>query len=162
MRWNSTTRHRFYHTDLGQNCSSISQFCNANCTHSVFRTIEARVGLLLTKKKKKMPKITYTASRFSLSQFELWSSVTLQHNKEFIMFIFFIIIIISLYLMFLSMCNLQKRLIRAAFWVLLQATFTERLKTNGTAIKIRREIVKSRIYIEFSKSIQSMKKHYFY
>ena len=64
--------------------------------------------------------------------------------------------------MFLSMCNLQKRLIRAAFWVLLQATFTERLKTNGTAIKIRREIVKSRIYIEFSKSIQSMKKHYFY
>ena len=109
-----------------------------------------------------MPKITYTASRFSLSQFELWSSVTLQHNKEFIMFIFFIIIIISLYLMFLSMCNLQKRLIRAAFWVLLQATFTERLKTNGTAIKIRREIVMSRIYIEFSKSIQSMKKHYFY
>ena len=96
MRWNSITRHRFYHTDLGQNCSSISQFCNTNCTHSVFRTIEARVGLLLTKPLKKMPKITYTASRFSLLQFELWSSVwmninrvTLQHNKEFIMFIFF-------------------------------------------------------------------------
>ena len=46
--------------------------------------------------------------------------VTLQHNKESIMFIF--------YLMVLSMCNLQKRLIR-----------TERLKTNGTAIKITRE-----------------------
>ena len=37
------------------------------------------------------------------------------------------------------MCNLQKRLIRAAFWVFTQAMFTERLKTNGTAIKITRE-----------------------
>ena len=46
--------------------------------------------------------------------------VTLQHNKEFIMFIF--------YLMVLSMCNLQKRFIRI-----------ERLKTNSTAIKITRE-----------------------
>ena len=41
--------------------------------------------------------------------------------------------------MFLSICNLQKRLIRAAFLVLLQAMFTERLKTNGTAIKITRD-----------------------
>ena len=48
-------------------------------------------------------------------------------------------IIIFFYLMVLSMCNLQKRLIRAAFWVLLQAMFTERLKTIGTAIKITRE-----------------------
>ena len=37
------------------------------------------------------------------------------------------------------MSNLQKRLIRAAFRVLLQAMFTERLKTNGIAIKITRE-----------------------
>ena len=57
--------------------------------------------------------------------------VTLQHNKEFIMFIS--------YLMILSMRNLQKRLIRAAFRVLLQAMFTEQLKTNGTAIKITGE-----------------------
>ena len=41
--------------------------------------------------------------------------VTLQHNKEVIVFIF--------YLMVFSMCNLQKHLIRAAFWVLLQAMF---------------------------------------
>ena len=41
--------------------------------------------------------------------------------------------------MVLSMGNLQKRLIRAAFRVLLQAMFTERLKTKGTAIKITRE-----------------------
>ena len=59
------------------------------------------------------------------------NGVTLQHTKEFVMFIF--------YLMVLSMCNLQKHLIRAAFRVLLQAMFTERLKTNGTAIKITRE-----------------------
>ena len=43
------------------------------------------------------------------------------------------------YSMVLSMCNLQKRLIGAAFRVPLQATFTERLKTNGKAIKITRE-----------------------
>ena len=57
--------------------------------------------------------------------------VKLQHNKEFIVFIFYLIV--------LSICNLQKRLIREAFWVVLQAMFTERLKTNGTAIKITRE-----------------------
>ena len=37
------------------------------------------------------------------------------------------------------MCDLKKLLIRAAFSVLLQAMFTERLKTYGTAIKITRE-----------------------
>ena len=47
------------------------------------------------------------------------------------------------YLMVLSMCNLQKRLIFSAFWVLLQAMLTERLKTNGTAIKIIRETTKN-------------------
>ena len=47
---------------------------------------------------------------------------------------------VSFSLMVLSMCNLQKRLIRAAFWVLLQAMFTERLKTNCTAIiKVTKE-----------------------
>ena len=55
-------------------------------------------------------------------------AVTLQHNKELIMVIF--------HLMVLSMCNLQKLLMRAAFWVFLQAMFTERLRTNGTTIKI--------------------------
>ena len=37
------------------------------------------------------------------------------------------------------MGNLQKRLLSAGFWVLLQAMFTDRLKTNGTAIKTTRE-----------------------
>ena len=43
---------------------SVSQFCNTNCTHSIFRTIDARVGFSETVKK--ISKITYTASRFSL------------------------------------------------------------------------------------------------
>ena len=52
----------------------------------------------------------------------------LNEHYNNIMFIF--------YSMVLSMCNLQKRLIRAAFRVLLQAMFTELLKTYGKAIKI--------------------------
>ena len=97
-------------------------------------------GLLakpLKKKKKKknhlygQPVLTFAVR----AVVECWTNinrVTLQHNKEFIMFIF--------YLMILLTCNLQKRLIRSAFWVLLQAMFTERLKTNGTAeIKITRK-----------------------
>ena len=40
LGWNSTKTRCFYHTDLGQN----AVFCNKNCTHSIFRTIEARVG----------------------------------------------------------------------------------------------------------------------
>ena len=37
------------------------------------------------------------------------------------------------------MCNLQKRLIRAAFWLPHASDVYERLKTNGTAIKIATE-----------------------
>ena len=41
---------------------------------------------------------------------------------------------------FIKMCNLQKRLIRAAFILTTPASDVhERLKTNGTAIKIAKE-----------------------
>ena len=109
---------------------SISQFCNTKCTHSIFRTIDRSTCGPLAKQLKK----NFQSHFCRASCGRVWMNinrVTLQHNKEFIMVIF--------YLMVLSMCNLQKRLIRAAFWVLLQAMFTERLKTNGTAIKITRE-----------------------
>ena len=85
---------------------SISQFRNTKCTHSIFRTIDRGTRGLLAKPLKKISKITYIP--FSLLQSELWSClmninrVTLQHNKEFIMVVF--------YLMVLSTCNLQKRL----------------------------------------------------
>ena len=76
--------------------------------------------------------------RFSLLQCELWSSVwmniirvTLQHNKELIMF----------FLMVLSMCNLQKRLIRAAFWVLLQAMLTNDWKQTVPRLKLQETLL---------------------
>ena len=43
LGWNSTMRCCFYHTVPWTECS-ILQFCKTNCTHSIFRTIEARMG----------------------------------------------------------------------------------------------------------------------
>ena len=57
-------------------------------------------------------KVTYTASQFSLltnAKFAVTSNrVTLQHNKEFVVFNF-------LFNGFITMCNLKKRLIGAVF-----------------------------------------------
>ena len=63
-----------------------------------------------------------------------FNRVTLQHNNEFI-------IIIFCYLMVsvITMCNLIKRLIRATFLSTPASDVHERLKPNGTAIKIARE-----------------------
>ena len=103
---------------------SISQFFKTNCTQSIFRTINRG---LLAKPFKTFPKlpIRSTGSHFWQApnfQTELWwrvliniNRVMLQQNKEFIMFIFF------LFNGFITMCNLKKCLIRAAFWVLVQA-----------------------------------------
>ena len=93
---------------------------------------------LLAKSIKTFP-VTYTASRFPLLPCEMWSSVwmntnrvTLQHNKEVIMFIF--------YLMVFSMCIIFKSVWYARhFEYSCKQCFTEPLKTNGTAIKITRE-----------------------
>ena len=53
---------------------SISQFCNTECTHSVFRTIDRSTRGLLAKQLKKFQNhLVYMASRFSLLQSELWS-----------------------------------------------------------------------------------------
>ena len=57
-------------------------------------------------------KVTYTASQFSLltnAKFAVTiNRVTLQHNKEFVIFNF-------LFNGFITMCNLKKRLIGAVF-----------------------------------------------
>ena len=92
----------------------------------------------------KISKITYTASRFSLLtnlQCELWSGiwkniirVTLQHSKEFIMFIF-------LFNGFITMCNLKKRLIRAAFWVLLKLMFMSDWKHTAQRLKLQERLL---------------------
>ena len=135
---------------------SISQFSKTNCTQSIFRTINRG---LLAKPFKKFPKSpirpagSHNFWQAPNLQCELWSivwmninRVTLQHNKEFIMVIF--------YLMVLSMCNLQKRLIRAAFWVLLQAMFMNDWKQTAQRLKLqerpltinKRNIIRWNIY----------------
>ena len=82
----------------------------------------------------KISKITYTVSRFSLLTSAKFSvnikRVTVQHNKEFIVFIF-------LFNGFITMCNLKKRLISAAFWVLLQAMFMNDWKQTAKQLKLQ-------------------------
>ena len=88
LRWNSTLRHRFYHTDLVQN--------------AVFHNFAIQIALIKYSKRwkhtwafneivKKIFKIIYTASRLSLLTTAKWMNnyrVTFQHNREFIMFVF--------------------------------------------------------------------------
>ena len=108
--------------------------------HSFNAQDDRRMRGLLAKPWKKFPKsptLRPAGSHFCSARcgrvFE-WTLTELRSNIIKNLFIF-----LNFYLMVLSMCNLQKRLIRAAFWVLLQVKFTERLKTNGTAIKITRQ-----------------------
>ena len=86
----------------------------------------------------KISKITYTVSQFSLltsAKFAVnINRVTLQHNKEFIMFFY-------LFKGFITMCNLKKRLIRAAFWVLLQAMFMNDWKQTEQRLKLQERLL---------------------
>ena len=86
----------------------------------------------------KISKITYTVSQFSLltsAKFAVnINRVTLQHNKEFIMFFY-------LFKGFITMCNLKKRLIRAAFWVLLQAMFMNDWKQTAQRLKLQERLL---------------------
>ena len=88
----------------------------------------------------KISKITYTASRFSAfdKRSSVWMNinrVTLQHNNEFIMLISF------LFNGFITMCNLEKRLIRATFWVLLQAMFMKDWKQTAQRLKLQKRLL---------------------
>ena len=75
-------RRCIYHTDLGQNAVFL---CFSKQLYSV--NIQDDQSLAFSETVQKISKITSTASRFSL----LTSGrVTLQHNNEFIMLIFFI------------------------------------------------------------------------
>ena len=114
---------------------SISQFFKTNCTQSIFRTINP--GLFNSETVEKISKITYTASRFSFSTSaklavravsSVWiniNRVTLQHNKEFIMFI----------LLFNGFITFDTRGILSPP----ASDVHERLKTNRTAIKFAKE-----------------------
>ena len=114
---------------------SISQFFKTNCTQSIFRTIIP--GLFNSETVQKISKITYTASRFSFltsaklavrAVSSVWMNinrVTLQHNKETIMFI----------LLFNGFITFDTRGILSPP----ASDVHERLKTNGTAIKFAKE-----------------------
>ena len=93
LRWISTTRHCFYHTDLGKN--------------EVFHNFAIQISLIKYSGRwkhtwafneivKKIFKITYTASRLPLLTTAKWMNnyrVTLQHNKEFITFVFYLMVL---------------------------------------------------------------------
>ena len=134
LRWNSTMRHCIHHTDLGQNA----------VFHNFSRQIEPsqysgtiNPGLFNSETVQKISKITYTASRFSFltsaklavrAVSSVWMNinrVTLQHNKEFIMFI----------LLVNGFITFDKRGILSPP----ASDVHEWLKTSGTAIKFAKE-----------------------
>ena len=82
----------------------ISQLFKTNCTYSIFRTINRGLFAKPFKKFPKSPSIRPAGSHFwqapNLQKCERWSGVwmkinrvTLQHNKEFIMFIFYSVVL---------------------------------------------------------------------
>ena len=89
LRWNSTMRHCFYHTDLGQN--------------AVFHNFAIQIALIqysgrskhawaFSETVKKISKITYTAS---------WFSLLTSAKVDWIYYVYF------LFNGFITMCNLQ-------------------------------------------------------
>ena len=82
LRWNSTMRHCFYHTDHGQIFHNFA-IQNTICTNSMFRTIEARMGFRLNRFKK-FPKsrIRPAGSHFCSESCGRVFEWTLIENKE--------------------------------------------------------------------------------
>ena len=124
LRWNST----FYHTDLGQN-TAFHNF-------SMFRTINRG---LLAKPFKKFPKspIRPAGSHFWQAPNFQWTLKELRFNIiKNLLCLFFLLN------GFITMCNLKKRLIRAAFWVLLQAMFMNDWKQTAQRLKLQERLLK--------------------
>ena len=82
----------------------------------------------------KISKIIYTASRFSL----LTSAKFSVNIKRVTRFNIIKNLLCLFFLLngFITMCNLKKRLIRAAFWVLLQALFMNDWKQTAKRLKL--------------------------
>ena len=117
---------------------SISQFCNT--IELIQYSGRSKRAWAFSQTVKKISKITYSKIRPAGSHFCsascVWMNinrVTLLHNTEFIMFIF--------YLMVLSMYDLQKRLIRAAFWGLLQVMFMNDWKQTAQWLKLQERLL---------------------
>ena len=93
LRWNRTMRRCFYQTDLRQN----AVFHNFSRKIALIQYSTSKHALAFSETVQKISKITYTASRFSLLTSAKFSvnikRVTLQHNKEFIVFIFYLMVL---------------------------------------------------------------------
>ena len=86
----------------------------------------------------KISKITYTASRFSLltsAKFAV-NSLELRLSRIKNLLCFFLLVN-----GFITMCDLKKRLIRAAFWVLLQAMFMNNWKQTARLLKLQERLL---------------------
>ena len=113
----------------------ISQFFKTNCTQSIFRTINRG---LLAKPFKKFPKspIRPAGSHFWQAPNFQWTLKELRFNIiKNLLCLFF------LFNGFIRMCNLKKRLIRAAFWVLLQAMFMNDWKQTEQRLKLQERLL---------------------
>ena len=113
----------------------ISQFFKTNCTQSIFRTINRG---LLAKPFKKFPKspIRPAGSHFWQAPNFQWTLNELRFNIiKNLLCLFFLLN------GFITMCNLKKRLIRAAFWVLLQAMFMNDWKQTAQRWKMQERLL---------------------
>ena len=114
---------------------SISQFFTTNCKKSIFRTINRG---LLAKPFKKFPKspIRPAGSHFWQAPNFQWTLKELRFNIiKNLLCLFFLLN------GFITMCNLKKRLIRAAFWVLLQAMFMNDWKQTAQRLKLQERLL---------------------
>ena len=84
-------RRCFYHTDLGQN----AVFHNFEIQiHSFNIQDDRNTRGLFSETAKKISKITYTASRLRAVECGMnINRVALQHNKEFVMFLFYLVVL---------------------------------------------------------------------
>ena len=127
-------RRCFYHTDLEQN----AVFHNIPYKLHSFNIQDYRSTRgLLAKPLKNFQNHLYGAGSHYCSAscgrvFE-WTLLELRFNiiKNLLCF----------FKMVLSMCNLQKRLIRAAFWVLLQAMFMNDWKQTAQRLKLQERLL---------------------
>ena len=130
LRWNST----IYYTDLGEN----AVFHNfSKQMHSV--NIQDDQSWTFSENVQKMSKITYTASRFShLKSAKLAVKINKSYSstkiKNLLRLLFFFIS------WFITMCNLEKRLIRAAFSILLHAMSMNDWKQTAQWLKLQERL----------------------
>ena len=94
---------------------------------------------LLVKTLKKFPKSPIRppgSQQFWQAQNE-WTVIELHFNKVKNLLCLLCLLLFFLFDGFITMCNLQKRLIRAAFWVLLQAVFINDWKQTAQQLKLQ-------------------------